>query len=704
MSNEKSAAGGTAALFQTTHFNNVIVAENPSKLNALTGSVCHQAAMGGRWLRTIPIQPGTKRPGRSNRDGFPGWNKPWNQAQYEGQAAGWTAPAYKDFGVGVRCGPGDVGGGVFGLDLDALDEPLAAAWRAAAERELGATPFVRIGRAPKLLMVYRLAGEAVPAKLSLSKGEETAGVEFLFSGRQFVGSGVHPDTGKPYFWEDEAIFDARPEDVPSITLAQLETFREEARRAGEALGWRAPEGGQALAPAGPGRPTLPYQTVAEIVAAIEAGKLGAPGRRHDAALDIGLWAGRRRLDQSPFELAELEWEIETWGDGHIRTFRNGFEMGLKLRPDEAVERALLEQALNAVDLPTLPAPAAPAASAPRVVAASEWAGRAVVPARRLWWVMPRGRVTELIADGSSGKTTLAIQLALATARGEDEFLGVPMEAQGPAFLILAENDEDESHREMSKLAGGADRLADLDNRFHSFNLAGWDAALVREARHGIGPTARWREIETACANIHPVLIVFDAAADLFDASENDRAQVRHFMRALTALAMQYDAAVLLLRHPSRAGMRDGDGGGGSTAWRNSARASLTLEGDAKDPDRRVLTVRKANRSRAGEAIALRWTQGGYAATGDGKTLTDDRMKEVEAEFLALFERHSGRGLSASHTHPAGAPHIFAAQSATTSKAEFATAQERLISAERIKVVTEGPDSKRRQRLAWGAGQ
>lgn len=59
--------------------------------------------------------------------------------------------------------------------------------------KLGVTPFVRVGRAPKCLLLYRAAGKPFPTK-------HIGKVDVLGTGAYFVASGIHPDTGQPYQW------------------------------------------------------------------------------------------------------------------------------------------------------------------------------------------------------------------------------------------------------------------------------------------------------------------------------------------------------------------------------------------------------------------------------------------------------------------------------------------------------------------------
>ena len=83
---------------------------------------------------------------------------------------------------------------------------------------LGQTPAIRIGRAPKRLLVYRAAEPFA--------GFKYPPVEVLGLGQQFVAYGRHPDTGEPYQWPVETLADLAPEELPAITEAQARGFAE----------------------------------------------------------------------------------------------------------------------------------------------------------------------------------------------------------------------------------------------------------------------------------------------------------------------------------------------------------------------------------------------------------------------------------------------------------------------------------------------
>jgi len=104
---------------------------------------------------------------------------------------------------------------VAAFDVDVLDPALVNRIGARIERALGLTPLVRIGRAPKTLLVYRLSrpfAKVQTPELFFPDGSK-AKVELLADGQQFVAAGIHPDKGAPYRWTG-----ATPADVPRRSL------------------------------------------------------------------------------------------------------------------------------------------------------------------------------------------------------------------------------------------------------------------------------------------------------------------------------------------------------------------------------------------------------------------------------------------------------------------------------------------------------
>lgn len=344
--------------------------------------------------------------------------------------------------------------------------------------------------------------------------------------------------------------------------------------------------------------------------------------------------------------------------------------------------------------------------------ASALAGKPI-PARN--WVaqdlIPSKTVTLLGGDGGTGKSLLALQLAIAVSSGR-QWLNRQV-AHGSAIFISAEDDEEELHRRVADVVDESSlTLADLD-RLTLRSLAGENALLAELERSSgaLTATSLFRELERRLGDDPPALLVLDTLADLFPGNENDRAQARHFIGMLRGLAIRHDCAVVLLAHPSLSGLNSRTGTSGSTAWNNSVRSRLYLErvvadGYEANPDARVLTTKKSNHARVGDEIAMTWRAGVFVADRAPNML--DRMAataKAERVFLKLLRALEAQGRKVNHAGGTTyAPKVFSEhpESEGVSKAALRTAMETLLAKERIVITESGPPSKRRTHLEVAA--
>jgi len=224
---------------------------------------------------------------------------------------------------------------------------------------------------------------------------------------------------------------------------------------------------------------------------------------------------------------------------------------------------------------------------------------------------------------------------------------------GPVLMISAEDDDDEIHFRMAGIVinYGA-RFADLSD-LHVISLAGKDAVLASAQNHGIvKPTPLFESICALARRVRPKWIGLDTAADVFVIEERDRSQVRQCISLLRGLALEVDAAILLLSHPSLSGISRGDGQSGSTAWNNSVRSRLYLhtardDGDdsdtVADKDVRILETMKANYGAIGEQVRLQWKEGLLVVEGGklpiatyDRAAAESNAQRMFLEFLTRF--------------------------------------------------------------------
>ncbi len=198
--------------------------------------------------------------------------------------------------------------------------------------------------------------------------------------------------------------------------------------------------------------------------------------------------------------------------------------------------------------------------------------------QRLWLVtdwIPIGRVTGLYGAGGEGKTLLAQMLATACAIGKP-WLGLSTLTCN-SILHYCEDDEDEmrlrqqdinehygcSYRDLGAMRW-VPRLG-YDNELMTFEAG---RALHTKLFHELLAVAKGHEAR---------LVITDTLADIFTGDENHRGQARAFtQQTLGYLARELKGAVIVLAHPSRAGVSSGSGESGSTGWVGTVRVLLYL--------------------------------------------------------------------------------------------------------------------------------
>jgi putative DNA primase/helicase len=150
------------------------------------------------------------------------------------EIASWSRSQRNNTNTGILCGE------IVGIDIDVLDKAMAARLAARAGELFGHSRLCRIGRAPKMLLLYRVRtphDKLSTPDLLFGDGSK-AKVEILAEGQQFVAFGIHPDTRAQYFWPEQSPLDIAASDVPLVTLEALEQFVEESEQILRAAGGR----------------------------------------------------------------------------------------------------------------------------------------------------------------------------------------------------------------------------------------------------------------------------------------------------------------------------------------------------------------------------------------------------------------------------------------------------------------------------------
>jgi AAA domain/Bifunctional DNA primase/polymerase, N-terminal/Primase C terminal 1 (PriCT-1) len=270
------------------------------------------------------------------------------------------------------------------------------------------------------------------------------------------------------------------------------------------------------------------------------------------------------------------------------------------------------------------------------------------PPRSVWQgYLPRNEVTLLGAHGGTGKSTLALQLAVATGTGRPLF-DIPVE-QGAALFVSLEDGAAIVRHRLARIC----RLWNVDTDALNENLTVVDGTerpelFTAETRLAGRTTPAYAELRELALTLGAGLIVIDNASDAFAGDEIQRLQVRQFVKSLALVARATDAAVLLLAHVSKLTSRagsDAEAYSGSTAWHNSCRSRLFL---SRTGDLLTLDHQKSNHGKLRDKLSLVWPEDGLlelagpesGACAGAQSLLD---KADTQALLALIAEYTERG-------------------------------------------------------------
>lgn len=265
-------------------------------------------------------------------------------------------------------------------------------------------------------------------------------------------------------------------------------------------------------------------------------------------------------------------------------------------------------------------------------------------------ILPLRVPTLLGAHGGAGKSVLGLTVAAHYAVGQ-AWAGL-VTGRGPALFVSLEDAGNLVRWRLRKVckACGLD-MDEVAKGLTILDGTEGESALVGEINElgirRIASTSTWTELTVAAKGMG--LIVIDNASDAYAGNENDRRQVRDFMRMLGQIARDNDAAVLLLAHIDKNAARFGANGNsysGSTGWHNSARSRLAL---VHSQDGIELVHEKANLSKPAPPIALSWHGLGVLVPDTArKSGAIDELEanlNVESEIVAVLAAAEAAGVT-----------------------------------------------------------
>ena len=244
------------------------------------------------------------------------------------------------------------------------------------------------------------------------------------------------------------------------------------------------------------------------------------------------------------------------------------------------------------------------------------------------WV-PANKATLLAGDGGVGKSLLAQVQATCVAAGLG-FMGLATRQANAAYASW-EDDADELWRRQESICEALDLpMGSLAGRLHLVSYTEEPAPfLVIADDKGVIVTDLGRRIERLVDRHSIGLLILDNASQIAGIDHNAVEDVAPFAHWLGTLATRRNGAVILLHHTNKAGQDYL----GSVAYNNQFRARMLLarSEDCHDIDARILGNPKANYSRAGNSIALRWHRGSFIREED---LPEDQRAELSEVIAA----------------------------------------------------------------------
>lgn len=505
--------------------------------------------------RPLPGYADTKRPSI----------KQWNQFNVEP----WTQDKLRE----IMAGQGQVEGEIVclavqreivAIDLDIEDEELANFAYKMAREYLGDTPLVRIGREPRKLLIYRNDGTIKSRKLHP--------IEIFAGSGQVVGFGFHAKAGRDYQWTHTSPLQLSVDDecIPQINQYMLDRFLTACwdvipRKYTERTDWEAPafigkdhqaDRQQALdlvsqeanklntAPEGTRNSAL-------FNAAYIAGQAIASGlvERHEAEVIIGQSAIGSGLEPSEIA-ATTKSGIGKGGNNPFFVPGQWFERSAEPDTADDVVAAMTGLKRFAFDSDT------PFTFPPSLIKG----------------LLPRNGIAFIGGQSGSGKTFVAIDLAVALCTGQSFFGRRIRERVGVLFIAGEGAETIQPRLTIARMARSVDRTLPI-----AWAPTFPDFTRVEEVR---GFMQELKVLKAYMQDTHGVrlgAIVVDTLAAVFALQdENDNSEAAKVIRALKVIGEALDVLLIPIHHYGKGaetGLR------GASAWRAGCDAVLSITAD-----------------------------------------------------------------------------------------------------------------------------
>lgn len=142
----------------------------------------------------------------------------------------------------------------------------------------------------------------------------------------------------------------------------------------------------------------------------------------------------------------------------------------------------------------------------------------------------------------SGKTWLALEMAVSVASGSPCLGAYPVHDAGPVLLYLAEDSAASAHERVQGIC-----------RHRGLELARLDLLLLTTPVLRLDSRVDAERLAATVAAVRPKLLVLDPFVRVHGADENSASEVSRLLATLTALKRAFDVAVLIVHHVRKNG-------------------------------------------------------------------------------------------------------------------------------------------------------
>ena len=173
----------------------------------------------------------------------------------------------------------------------------------------------------------------------------------------------------------------------------------------------------------------------------------------------------------------------------------------------------------------------------------------------------RGHYSMLVAKGGSGKTAVAILLAVAAATGRSDIAGMHVHSQLRVLFITGEDSADEMRRRIWAVCKHhgidpsdlGDRLCILPAR----DVGGITLNSVASGGFGCVSEDGFRRLESLLRQHRADILILDPLVSFCPGGLNDNSVASAVMGQLSDLAVQANCAMVLVHHVGKASVREG---------------------------------------------------------------------------------------------------------------------------------------------------